>query len=164
MKKKVVSGLTIRLAIIISVLLIATNVILGVVLVNNSRATMKSLIDNRMLDIAKTASSMLNGDVLKSLKKEDKGQPNYQEVNDILAHFQDNIDLKYIYCVTDAGNGNFVFSVDPTIEDPGEFGTPVEYTDALFTASKGSAAVDDKPYEDAWGKFYSAYSPVCDSA
>ena len=164
MKKKVVSGLTIRLAIIISVLLIATNVILGVVLVNNSRATMKSLIDNRMLDIAKTASSMLNGDVLKSLKKEDKGQPNYQEVNDILAHFQDNIDLKYIYCVTDAGNGNFVFSVDPTIEDPGEFGTPVEYTDALFTASKGSAAVDDKPYEDAWGKFYSAYSPVFDSA
>lgn len=163
MKKKGVSGLTIRLAIIISILLLATSVLLGVVLATNSRKTMKSLIDNRMLDIAKTASALIDGDVLKSLKKEDKGQPNYQQVNDILARYQDNIDLKYIYCVSDAGNGNFVFSVDPTVVDPGEFGEPVEYTDALYTASKGTASVDEEPYEDAWGRFYSAYSPVFDS-
>ena len=37
------------------------------------------------------------------------------------------------------------------------------YTDALYKASKGNAAVDDESYADAWGHFYSAYSPVFDS-
>ena len=37
------------------------------------------------------------------------------------------------------------------------------YTDALYEASKGYAAADNKQYEDAWGTFYSAYSPVFDS-
>ena len=57
----------------------------------------------------------------------------------------------------------FVFSVDPTIEDPGEFGSPVMYTDALYKAANGTAAIDEEPYSDAWGKIYSAYSPVFDS-
>ena len=163
MKKTKISGFTIKMIIIIVAMLLATNILLGVILVGNSRTTMKTLIDNRMLDIANTAAAMLNGDELEQLKKEDKGTPPYQRVNDILAVFQDNIDLKYIYCISDAGNGNFVFSVDPTIEDPGEFGEPVVSTEALNKASKGSAVVDVEPYEDAWGKFYSAYSPVFDS-
>lgn len=163
MKKTKISGFTIKMIIIIVAMLLATNILLGVILVGNSRTTMKTLIDNRMLDIANTAAAMLNGDELEQLKKEDKGTPPYQRVNDILAVFKDNIDLKYIYCISDAGNGKFVFSVDPTIEDPGEFGEPIVPTEALNKASKGSPAVDVEPYEDAWGKFYSAYSPVFDS-
>ena len=46
---------------------------------------------------------------------------------------------------------------------PGEFGSPIVYTNALYTASKGTAAADETPYSDAWGSFYSAYSPVFDS-
>ncbi len=57
----------------------------------------------------------------------------------------------------------FVFGVDPTIEDPGEFGSPIVFTDALYNASLGIAGVDENPYEDDWGSFYSAYSPVFDS-
>lgn len=30
-------------------------------------------------------------------------------------------------------------------------------------ASNGEASADDTKYEDAWGSFYSAYSPVFDS-
>ncbi len=55
------------------------------------------------------------------------------------------------------------FTVDPTREDPGEFGEPIVYTDALYQASLGKASVDDEPYEDRWGRFYSAYSSVFDS-
>ena len=83
---------------------------------------------------------------------------------DTLTYFQDNIGLKYIYCIQDTGNKTFAFSVDPTAEDPGEFGSPIVYTDALYRASQGTPAVDDEPYEDAWGTFYSAYSPVCTSS
>ncbi len=157
-------GFAVKLAIIISVLLLAANTVLGVILVNNSRAAMKTLIDQRMLDLANTAADMLDGDALGSLTKEDRGTEAYQRINDILATFQDNIDLEYIYCIHDRGNKEFVFSVDPTLEDPGVFGDPIAYTDALYAASLGTPSVDQEPYTDDWGRFYTAYSPVFDSA
>ena len=61
------------------------------------------------------------------------------------------------------GNKQFTFSVDPTELDPGEFGYPVVYTEALYQASLGQASVDKIPYEDDWGRFYSSYSPVFNS-
>ena len=157
-------GLTATFAIILSVMLLAVNLLLGGILVNNSKKSMITLIQNRMLDISNTAADMLDGDALRSLKKEDKDTPAYRQVNDTLAYFQNNIDLKYIYCVTAKSEKEFVFSVDPTIEDPGIFGEPVVYTDALYRASKGVPSVDEEPYSDDWGRFYSSYSPVFDSA
>ncbi|MBP5468892.1 MAG: hypothetical protein J6Z11_06560, partial [Candidatus Riflebacteria bacterium] len=156
------TGFSVRLAILMSVLLLAVNLIVGHILINYSRSAMKTLINNRMLDISKSAADMINGDVLERLKKEDKGTPEYQQINDFLAVFQRNINLRYIYCIKDLGNKKFVFSVDPA-PDPGEFGTPVVYTDALYKASLGESAVDENPYSDSWGRFYSAYSPVFNS-
>ena len=80
-----------------------------------------------------------------------------------LVIFQDNIELCYIYAIQQLDDGSFAFSIDPTEKDPGQFGDPVVETKALRTASLGTPAVDDKPYRDAWGRFYSAYSPVFDS-
>ena len=162
-KIKRISGFSAKLTIIISVVLLAFNLLLGAVLVGNSKAAMRTLIQNRMLDISKSAAAMLNGDDLKTLKAEDEGTEVYQKINDTLVVFQDNIDLRYIYCVRKIGEKQFVFTVDPTIEDPGLFGDPVVYTEALDKASQGTAAVDEEPYTDSWGKFYSAYSPVFDS-
>ena len=148
----------------LTIILILANVALGFVLFVQSRASMKSLIDSRMLDIAKTAADMLDGNDLKSLKAEDKGTAKYQKINDTLAYFQNNIDLNYIYCIQDLGNKKFAFSVDPTLEDPGEFGSPIVYTEALYKASLGMPAADEEPYSDDWGRFYSAYCPVFDSS
>ena len=161
--KKRKTGFAAKNAVIIAVLLFAANIILGIVLISESRDSLKTLIHNRMLDISNTAADMINGDDLESLKKEDKGTEKYQKINDTLAVFQENIDLKYIYCIKPVDDTHFVFSVDPTIEDPGEFGTPIVYTDALAKAAKGTPAVDNEPYSDAWGNFYSAYTPVFDS-
>ena len=146
-----------------AVIMLAVNAGLGFVLSNQSKTAMKTLIRNRMLDISNTAADMLDGDDLKSLKAEDKGTPPYQKINDTLAFFQNNIELKYIYCIKIVGEKEFAFSVDPTLEDPGEFDSPIVYTDALYKASKGKPAVDEEPYSDAWGRFYSAYCPVFDS-
>ncbi len=164
MKKRRTPGFTVRLSIIASVLLLAANMILGFILVSNSRAALKTVIDERMLDIANTAADMLDGDALKSFTKEDQESEPYLRIKSTLAIFQNNIDLEYIYCICQLPDGSFVFSVDPTVEDPGEFGQPIAYTDALYAASQGSPSVDQVPYADDWGKFYSAYSPVFDSA
>ena len=148
---------------IVSTFLLALNALLGFVLTRQSNAAIKTLFQSRVLDIANTAADMLDGDALKSLRAEDKDTPAYRQINDTLAYFQENIELEYIYCIRAVGEKEFEFTVDPTIEDPGEFGEPIVYTDALYAASKGTPAVDDEAYSDAWGSFYSGYSPVFDS-
>ena len=149
------------LLIVISIILLLTaNAVLGVVLTNQSQNAMKELIHNRMRDISITAAAMLDGDELKSLTKEDADTEKYKRAMKTLTYFQDNIELEYIYCIQPPKDGKFVFSIDPTVKDPGEFGSPIVATDALKKAATGVTAVDDEPYTDDWGKFYSSYSPV----
>ncbi|MBQ3791066.1 MAG: diguanylate cyclase [Lachnospiraceae bacterium] len=154
---------TTRYAILISLLLIVMNMALGAALVHQSKQAMKTVIRSRMMDISSSAADLVDGDVLGRLRKEDEDTPEYQETLQILKVFQDNIALEYIYGIRDMGDGTYTFTVDPAVEDPGEFGAPVAVTDALVRAFTGVDTVDEEPYADAWGHFYSAYSPVFDS-
>ena len=153
-------GLRTRILLITSAFLIIMNIALGTTLTRQSQKAMKTQIDERMLDVVKTAAVMLDGDVLERLSAEDKGTAEYQAVLNTLNRFRDNINLAYIYCIRDMGNKSFAFTIDSDAVDPAEFGSPIGYTDALYSASQGVPAVDNKPYEDRWGRFYSAYSPV----
>lgn len=158
--KRILSRETLMLTALVLGILLAANALLGIVLTGQSRTAMKTMLQTRMLDVSNTAASMLDGDKLKALKAEDKGKPDYQKINDTLTYFQNSIELEYIYCIQPIGDKKFVFSVDPTVEDPGDFGAPIVYTDALYNASLGTPSVDEEAYSDAWGRFYSAYSPV----
>ena len=152
-----------RYTIIICIGLVIFNVVFGFVLSTVAARAMRTQINERMLDISNTAAAMLNGDELAKIDADDYGSPEYESVMKTLTYFQDNIELEYIYCIIQVSEKEFVFGVDPTIEDPGEFGAPIVYTDALYNASKGKAGVDETPYADEWGIFYSSYSPVFDS-
>ena len=162
MKKKL--GRSTWPVVVVCVFLLAVNVTLGYVLTRQSSAAMRTLIEKRMLDVSNTAAAMLDGDTLEKLQADDKDTPEYQGVLKMLTCFEDNIELEYIYCVRDMGDGSFVFMIDPDAENPGEFGEHIPYTDALYEASLGTPAVDKVPYQDEWGRFYSAYSPVFDTA
>ena len=148
--------------IIISVFLLSVNLFLGYMLTTQSDTAMRTLIENRMLDVSNTAAAMLDGDALRVIQADDVETPEYQSVLKTLSYFQNNIDLEYIYCIRDMGNDLFVFTIDPS-DDPGEFGEPVVSTEALRLASQGTPSVDKVPYGDRWGRFYSAYTPVYDS-
>ena len=152
-----------RWIIILSGLLLVANLLLGRVLMHLSRQAIDTMLSDRMLDIANAAAARLDGDVLGSLTAEDAGSPEYRECLDALVVFQDNIALSYIYAIQQLEDGTFAFSIDPTTKDPGQFGEPVVYTEALYEASQGTPSVDREPYQDEWGRFYSAYSPVYDS-
>lgn len=160
MIKKISS--TTLLLILICLFLLLVTVSLGIVLTRQSDAALRTMIENRMLDVSNTAAAMLDGDALEVLEAGDVDTPEYRSVLWTLSKYQENIDLEYIYCIRDMGDGNFVFTIDPS-DDPGEFGEPVATTDALLKASRGTPAVDKEPYEDRWGRFYSAYTPVFNS-
>ena len=157
-------GYTGKTILIVILALLLTDFLLGYALLRQNRESMKELIDGRVLDVAKTAAAMLDGDVLGRLTAEDEGTPEYQSVYDTLAHFQNNFSLSYIYGIRDDGDGTFSFTVDPDPDDPDDFGETVVTTEALIQASKGTPSVDQVPFTDEWGRFYSAYCPVYDSA
>ena len=140
-----------------------TNVIMSFSLIFMSRNSLREQINQRMLDIVNTAADQLNGDELEKLTASDVETEEYQRALEVLRSFQDNIQLEYIYGINEEPDGSFTFSIDPAENDPGVFGDPIVSTDALKKAAAGTPAVDQKPYEDSWGRFYSAYSPVYDS-
>ena len=154
---------TSRYIILLCAFLLVVNTTLGYVLTRESAKAIRAQIESRMLDVANTAAAMLDGDVLRELEAEDVGTQEYQSVFRMLTHFKQHIELEYIYCLRDMGNKEFVFMIDSDPDAPGSFGEHVPYTDALYTASLGTPAVDKEPYTDSWGRFYSAYSPVFDS-
>ena len=162
-KNKVKYTETIRALIFVTLFLTLAILVLGLIMVRQSNEQMKYHIDARLLDITETSSDMIAGDVYQTFTKDSIGTPEYQEIYDMLAHFQSNIDLEFIYCIDIHDDGTFTFSIDPAPVDAAEYGQQVKVTDALINASKGISDVDDEPYQDEWGRFYSAYSPIFNS-
>ncbi len=144
------------------ILLILTNISLSTILLYEHKKTLKSQMEEHMLDIANTATYMLDSDFFKEITPDDKGSPEYEKSLTILRSFQQNIKLDYIYAVRSDGDGTFSFTIDPDTQEPTEFGQDIEATDALILASRGFPSVDKKPHSDSWGRFYSAYSPILD--
>lgn len=136
------------------------NIALALMLTNQSRGALTEQVRARMLDIARSAAGLLDGDALARLQVGDVGTDDHVRAVDTLSSFQENADLRFIYVVRPTPNGGFEFIVDPDEENPANFGEAVQYTDALGEAAEGTIAVDLVPYEDRWGRFYSAYAPV----
>ncbi len=161
-KDRKISDTTFAL-IIISVVLLIADLSLGILLIGQSSSALKILIEARMMDISSTAADMINGDIYEQLTIDDQETPEYMEIYHILEYFQNNINLDYIYCIRKLGEDDYIFTIDPAIEDASEFGQKVKVTKALNAASLGTPSVDEEPYVDQWGKFYSSYSPIFNS-
>ncbi len=161
-KGRKISDTTLALIIISAVLLIA-DLSLGILLIGQSSKALKIMIEARMLDISNTAAEMIEGDVYETITADDIGTSQYMEIYHILEHFQNNIELDFIYCIRKIGEDDYIFTIDPAVDEPSEYGQKVTVTDALNKASEGEASVDEEPYVDSWGRFYSAYSPIFNS-
>ncbi len=162
-EKDTKNGISKRAFMIALVLLLLTHILMGVTLVILSKNKLRNQIEERMLDIAKTAAFQLDGDELKNLTAADVNTEPYQKALTTLRSFQVNIQLDYIYGLKDNGDGTFSFTIDPDPDSPGEFGEKVETTEALKNAANGTADIDKEAHTDEWGRFYSAYCPVFDS-
>lgn len=162
MKVRKVS-LTNQILLVNIVVLLITTIILGMASVSQSKKSISKLLNDRILDIARSGAAIVDGDVLQTLTAEDKDTEAYQSELNKLAIFRDNTEIEYIYAIKAVDDKNFVFTIDTALEDPAEFGQEIEYTDALYNASKGTADYDRIALEDEWGRHYSAYAPVFNS-
>ena len=161
--------LTLIVVLIVTSFLLVIDIALGIVLVNTSSNSTKSILDNKMLELAQTAARLVDGDEIASLQPSDKDDPNcvaYTHNYDILSKFKTSgnehgADLAYIYCLVKY-NDKIVFSIDPDPEDPAVFMVeePDPLTDGMVKAFTGVTAVDSQAVKDDWGVTYSAYAPI----
>ena len=149
-------------SVVLVVVLLVANTILGFWLARETEHAMAEQIRARMMDVASAAAELVDGDALKTMSAADAATPDYERTMNVLLAFKDNVDLAFIYCVRERPDGSFEFTIDPS-DDPAAFGETAKTTSAMKEASQGTAAVDLQPYEDRWGRFYSAYCPVFDS-
>lgn len=157
------NNLSTKIIMMVECILLFSSVLFCSVSIYRARVGIRKAIQQRMLDIANCASGSVNGDDMNKLTEENIGSPVYSEVYDTLAVFRDNVELEYVYTIKQVGEKDFIFTMDLDMVSPASYGDSVEYTVALASAGRGTAAVDEIPYTDQWGEFYSAYSPVLDS-
>ena len=157
------NSLSTKIIIMVACILLVSSILFSGVSIYRSRIGIRKAIQQRMLDIANCAAGSVSGDVMKHLSKDSVGSENYNKVFNTLLVFKNNVELKYVYCIKEDTPGHFIFTLDTDPVDPAYYGETVEYTEALASAGRGKAAVDEVPYSDQWGQFYSAYSPVFDS-
>ena len=153
-------GITTQILIVFSVLLLATNAILGFIVINNLKSTLLDSIQNKMLSLSNSAAAAIDGEALERYYENNDDEEAYNTVMDALVVYRDHADVEYIYTIGDRRNGSFEFIIDSDPEEPGECGDEIDGTEGLIRASKGTPSVDHEPYEDEWGRHYSAYSPI----
>ena len=159
-----------KIVLIMSAFLLTADVVLGIVLINNSTNKMKTIIQNKIVEFATTAANLVNGEEIEQLTEADyQTSEAFWHNYNILDAFktsgeQSNAELAYIYCVVkkqdDEGKDRYVFSIDPS-DEPGGFLTEETIrTTALIEAFNGKAGFDTDSYVDRWGDLYSAYAPI----
>ena len=163
MTKKPSFNIRTQALIIISILLLAANIALGLLLMNQSRTAMKTMLNERLLDIANAAAYMIDGDVYENLTAGDKGTPEYQKVHYTLAYFTNYTTVEYVYGIRKSTKGRYIFTIDPAPENAAIFGEIVKENDAVLRLDQGRAVVTEEPYEDSYGRFYTAYGPIRNS-
>ena len=157
------SKLSTKIIMMVECILLITSILFCSVSIYRSRVGIRKAIQQRMLDIANCAAGSVSGEVMKNITADQVGSVGYNKIYDTLAVFRDNVELEYVYCIKEAEPGNYIFTIDLDQVSPASYGDAVEYTDALAKAGKGVPSVDEEPYTDKWGEFYSAYSPVFDN-
>ena len=155
--------LSTKIIIMVECILLVSSILFCSVSIYRSRVGIRKAIQQRMLDIANCAAGSVSGEVMKNFTEDQVGSVAYNNVYDTLTIFRDNVELEYVYCIKEDTPGNFIFIMDTDPVSPARYGDSVEYTEALAQAGRGTASVDEVPYTDQWGSFYSAYSPVFDS-
>ena len=157
------NNLSTKIIAMVEAIILISGALFCIVSIYRSSGAIRKAIQQRMLDIANCAAGSIDGDLFSTIGRDSIGNDDYNKVYDTLAVFRDNVELEYVYALREEGNDNFIFIMDTDPVSPAAYGENCEFTVALDSAGLGTAAVDETPYTDRWGEFYSAYSPVFDS-
>jgi methyl-accepting chemotaxis protein len=115
------------------------------------------------LSIATMAAATVDGDLLESIQAGDEDTEAYSTVQSQLRSFLQGDEIQYVYTMRYVGN-DLQFVVDADLEAPAAIGESYEGYDVIDAAFSGKASVDAEVTSDEWGRCYSGFAPIYNSA
>ena len=155
--------LSTKIIIMVEAIILISSILFCAISVYRSRLGIRRAIQQRMLDIANCAAGSISGDALGIIDENNIDSTAYKLTYNTLTIFRDNVELEYVYVLRESSDDEFIFVLDTDPISPAGYGDKAKFTAALDAAGNGKPSVDEVPYSDQWGEFYSAYSPVYDS-
>ena len=153
--------ISLKIVIATLVLLVVSDVVLGISIYNRAKNLMVAQIKENAKNIDKCVAASVDGELLAEVQEGDVGSDAYNKVLEQLGLFLDNSGVEYVYTIRKNASGSTDFVVDSDPEDPGLPGEEFEdISEEMAAAFAGTTSVDSEPYTDEWGTHISAYSPI----
>lgn len=157
------TGVAFKIFVAIIVLLIASDVVIGVTAYQRAKKLLVTQIKDNAMNIDRCVAASVDGSMLAQIGEGDEETENYKEVLSELSLFLDNSGVEYVYTIRKGDSGAAEFVVDSDPDEPGlpgeEFGDSSEELERAFA---GETTVNNEPYTDEWGTHISAFSPIYD--
>ena len=155
-------SISLKLVIGVLVVFLLSDLCIGLIIYNRSKALLETQIKDNALNIASCAAASIDPALFVTIEPGDEeGAENYETIRSALTVFFDNAGVEYVYSVKQSDDG-VVYVVDSDPDDPGLPGDEFESDDDTLLALSGSKVVNKEPYTDKWGTHISAYSPIFD--
>ena len=155
-------SISLKLVIGVLVVFLLSDLCIGLIIYNRSKALLETQIKDNAMNIASCAAASIDPALFVTVEPGDEeGSENYETIRSALTVFYDNAGVEYVYSIKESDNG-VVYVVDSDPEDPGLPGDEFESDDDTLLALSGSKVVNKEPYTDKWGTHISAYSPIFD--
>ncbi len=154
-------SIAVKIAIIVMVLFLASDVFIGVMVYRQTESMLISQIKDNAMNISRCVAASVDGELLSSIQDGDEETPAYTTIHEQLSLFLENAGVEYVYTIRQNPDGMIVFVVDSDPEEPGGINEDFGSDDPeIYEALSGQTAVNAQPYTDEWGTHLSAYSPV----
>lgn len=154
-------GIAAKLFIIVTVLLIVSDMAVGITTYFRTKQAMENQIRENAMNLARCAAAMIDGKKFDTLQAGDDGNEIYQEIFDMLTTYWDNSGVEFIYTARQNTEGGYEFVVDTDMEDHSEIGAEFpDNDDVLDDALDGDTVAMSGFSEDEWGSHMTAYSPI----
>lgn len=163
-EKQNVRSFAVKNALFAVAALIAACIIIGVYSFQNIRERMDRLIEDKVLSIAESTASFIDGDIITSFKPGEEDSASYLEYLLICRDIAERTGTKYIYVLDNTESGEIRFLLDTDAETAKVIGDIFDSFDIseLQGVFRGHSYVTPEPYEDEFGVFKSGYSPIRD--
>lgn len=137
--------------------------LVGTICLNRMKANLLNQSKEHALSVATMAAATVDGDLLESIQAGDEDTDAYSTVQSQLRSFLQGDEIQYVYTMRYVGN-DLQFVVDADLEAPAAIGESYEGYDVIDAAFSGKASVDAEVTSDEWGRCYSGFAPIYNSA
>lgn len=154
-----------KIMVIMLLILVATDLVLGVVIYNKEGEALTSEITESAMAIADCASASLTAsgyaDLLPALQTGDENSEEFAAVRSVEVLYEENGKIEYVYIIGVDGTSSY-FLVGVAGDDVMDVGTPFDYQPEVGDAMNGITGVGEE-YTDDYGSHITAFSPIYDS-